>query len=74
MEVRHAHRRLDEHHPETPGADGNPAFGYAGLAVDPEHPDTVMVATNDRWYPVDTIFRSTDAGATWDGRGRERRP
>jgi photosystem II stability/assembly factor-like uncharacterized protein len=51
--------------PETPGADGNPTFGYAGLAVDPTRPDTVMVATNDRWYPVDTIFRSTDAGATW---------
>ena len=51
--------------PEVPGVDGNPAFGYAGLAADPEHPDTVMVATNDRWSPVDTIFRSTDAGATW---------
>jgi xyloglucan-specific exo-beta-1,4-glucanase len=55
--------------PEVPGADGNPAFGYAGLAVDPEHPGTVMVATNDRWYPVDTIFRSTDAGATWEDVG-----
>ncbi len=51
--------------PEVPGADGNPSFGYAGLAVDPEHPGTVMAATNDRWSPVDTIFRSTDAGATW---------
>jgi photosystem II stability/assembly factor-like uncharacterized protein len=51
--------------PEVPGADGNPAFGYAGLAVDPEHPGTVMVATNDRWSPVDTIYRSTDGGATW---------
>ena len=51
--------------PEAPGADGNPAFGYAGLAVDPEHPSTVMVATNDRWSPVDTIYRSTDGGATW---------
>jgi hypothetical protein len=55
--------------PEAPGADGNPAFGYAGLAVDPEHPDTVMVATNDRWSPIDTIFRSTDAGATWEDVG-----
>ena len=24
-----------------------------------------MVATNDRWFPVDTIYRSTDGGATW---------
>lgn len=51
--------------PEVPGAGGNPPFGYAGLAVDPEHPGTVMVATNDRWSPVDTIFRSTDGGAHW---------
>jgi hypothetical protein len=51
--------------PEVPGAAGNPKFGYAGLAADPRHPDTVMAATNDRWSPVDTIFRSTDAGATW---------
>jgi xyloglucan-specific exo-beta-1,4-glucanase len=57
--------------PEVPGAGGNPAFGYAGLAVDPEHPDTVMVATNDRWSPVDTIFRSTDAGATWEDVGAD---
>jgi xyloglucan-specific exo-beta-1,4-glucanase len=55
--------------PEVPGADGNPAFGYAGLAVDPSHPDTVMVATNDRWYPVDTIYRSTNGGTTWDDVG-----
>jgi photosystem II stability/assembly factor-like uncharacterized protein len=51
--------------PEKPGADGNPPFGYSGLAVDPSHPGTVMVATNDRWSPVDTIYRSTDGGATW---------
>ena len=52
--------------PEVPGAGGNPTLGYGGLAVDPEHPGTVMVATNDRWFPVDDIFRSTDAGATWE--------
>ena len=57
--------------PEVPGADGNPSFGYAGLAVDPEHPGTVMVATNDRWSPVDTIYRSTDGGATWEDVGAD---
>ena len=55
--------------PEVPGAGGNPAFGYAGLATDPEHPGTVMVATNDRWNPIDTIYRSTDGGATWEDVG-----
>jgi hypothetical protein len=51
--------------PQRPGAGGNPSFGYSGLAVDPAHPGTVMVATNDRWFPVDTIYRSTDGGASW---------
>lgn len=40
-------------------------WGYDGLALDPNHPGTVYVATNDRWSPVDTIYRSTDGGATW---------
>jgi xyloglucan-specific exo-beta-1,4-glucanase len=51
--------------PEVPGAGANPHFGYGGLAADPAHPGTVMVATNDRWFPVDDIYRSTDGGATW---------
>jgi hypothetical protein len=55
--------------PQAPGANGNPSFGYAGLAVDPRHPATVMVATNDRWYPIDTIYRSTNGGATWEDLG-----
>jgi xyloglucan-specific exo-beta-1,4-glucanase len=55
--------------PRRPGADGNPAFGYSGLAVDPSHPGTVMVATNDRWFPVDTIYRSTNGGASWEDIG-----
>lgn len=40
-------------------------YGYDGLAVDPQHPDTVIVSTNDRWSPIDTLYRSTDGGATW---------
>jgi photosystem II stability/assembly factor-like uncharacterized protein len=48
----------------TPEGDEN-WWGYDGLALDPNHPDTVYVSTNDRWSPVDTIYRSTDGGATW---------
>ena len=55
--------------PVVPGAAGNPSFGYAGLAVDPRHPGTVMVATNDRWFPIDTIYRSVDSGKTWEDVG-----
>lgn len=44
-------------------------FGFAGLAVDPQRPSTVMVTTLDRWWPSDELFRSTDGGATWNALG-----
>jgi len=44
-------------------------FGFAGLAVDPQHPATVMVTTLDRWWPSDELYRSTDGGATWKALG-----
>ncbi|MEU4448568.1 RICIN domain-containing protein [Actinosynnema sp. NPDC050801] len=44
-------------------------FGYAGLAVDPRRPSTVMVTTLDRWWPSDELYRSTDGGATWKALG-----
>ncbi|KUH39958.1 MULTISPECIES: WD40/YVTN/BNR-like repeat-containing protein [Streptomyces] len=40
-------------------------FGYGGAATDPRRPGTVVVSTNNRWGQVDTLFRSTDGGATW---------
>ncbi|WP_344630987.1 1,4-beta-glucanase [Streptomyces glaucosporus] len=49
--------------PVRPG--GDDTFGYAGLAVSPRRPGTVVVSTNNRWAKVDTVFRSTDGGATW---------
>ena len=48
----------------TPEGDEN-TWGYDGLALDPNNPDTVYVSTNDRWSPVDTVYRSTDGGSTW---------
>ncbi|MEZ0095093.1 RICIN domain-containing protein [Streptacidiphilus sp. EB129] len=44
-------------------------YGFAGLSVDVEHPSTVMVATLDRWWPSDEIYRSTDGGSTWKALG-----
>ena len=50
----------------TPLKPGTPAgFGYAGLALDAQHPGTLMVTTLDRWNPGDTLFRSLDGGKTW---------
>jgi hypothetical protein len=40
-------------------------FGYGGLAVDAQHPGTVMVTTIDRWTVGDEIFRTTDGGRQW---------
>jgi xyloglucan-specific exo-beta-1,4-glucanase len=40
-------------------------FGYSGLAIDPEHPDTVMVTGYSSYWPDTFIWRSTDGGATW---------
>ncbi|MFE5580507.1 RICIN domain-containing protein [Kitasatospora sp. NPDC056531] len=41
------------------------SYGFAGLAVDPQKPSTVMVTTLDRWWPQDELYRSTDGGTTW---------
>jgi photosystem II stability/assembly factor-like uncharacterized protein len=40
-------------------------FGYGGIAVDAQHPSTVMVSTFNHWDPRDEIFRSTNGGASW---------
>jgi len=40
-------------------------FGYASVSIDPVHPDTLVVGTWNHYYPLDEIFRSRDAGKTW---------
>jgi photosystem II stability/assembly factor-like uncharacterized protein len=40
--------------------------GYGGLSLDRQHPGTLAVSTFNRWSPTDTIWRSTDDGATWN--------
>jgi photosystem II stability/assembly factor-like uncharacterized protein len=45
-------------------ADGD-RFGYGGVTVDRQRPQTVMVSTIDRWAKKDDLFRSTDGGKTW---------
>ena len=43
----------------------HPKGGYCGLSLDRERPGTLAVSTMNRWMPVDTVWRSTDAGRTW---------
>jgi photosystem II stability/assembly factor-like uncharacterized protein len=55
--------------PGTASAPGNHNFGFGGISLDLEHPDTLMVTTQDRWYPKDAIFRSTNGGNSWTNIG-----
>lgn len=49
-----------------PNSAGNTSqSGYGGLAVDPSHAGVLLLATIDNYYPGDTIYRSTNDGATW---------
>jgi len=43
----------------------NAGYGFAGLAVDAQHPQTVMTSSMDYWWPGDNQWRSTDGGKTW---------
>ena len=50
--------------PANPTGNSN-GDGFGGIACDPSHPGTLLLATIDQWWPTDTIYRSTDDGATW---------
>jgi xyloglucan-specific exo-beta-1,4-glucanase len=40
-------------------------FGYSGLSVDRQHPNTIMVTGYSSWWPDTQIWRSTNGGASW---------
>ena len=40
-------------------------FGYSGLSVDRQNPNTIMVTGYSSWWPDTQIWRSTNGGATW---------
>jgi xyloglucan-specific exo-beta-1,4-glucanase len=45
---------------------GGAYYGYSGLAIDPEHPSTIMVTAYSSWWPDTIIWRSTNGGSTWN--------
>ena len=51
--------------PASNGSNTNLGYAFAGLSVDPWRPGWLIVNTLDRWYPNDTMYRTTDGGATW---------
>ncbi|MBN1656673.1 MAG: xyloglucanase [Deltaproteobacteria bacterium] len=40
-------------------------FGYGGVSMDAQNPETVMVTALSSWWPDTHIFRSLDGGASW---------
>jgi hypothetical protein len=48
--------------PQAPGG-SNPAFGYDGIAIDPQNPSAVVVTSFDRYSGPDTIWRTANATA-----------
>lgn len=40
-------------------------FGYGGLAVDAQNPNTLVVSCLNSWWPDTNFYRSTDGGETW---------
>jgi photosystem II stability/assembly factor-like uncharacterized protein len=45
--------------------DSDQSFGYGCVAVDAQHPSTIMATTFCHWKLHDEIFRSTNGGASW---------
>ncbi|MEV1288006.1 cellulose binding domain-containing protein [Micromonospora sp. NPDC049679] len=48
-----------------PSSSADDYFGYSGLTIDRQNPNTLMVATQVSWWPDVIFFRSRDGGATW---------
>jgi photosystem II stability/assembly factor-like uncharacterized protein len=42
-------------------------FGYSGISIDGSDPNVLVACTMCRWTKKDQVFRSTDAGKTWNG-------
>ncbi|WP_433386854.1 xyloglucanase [Micromonospora sp. KLBMP9576] len=49
----------------VPSTSTDAYFGYSGLTIDRQRPNTLMVATQTSWWPDAIFWRSTDGGATW---------
>ncbi len=57
-----------------PDGTNSPTFGYAGVAVSAQHPETILASTIDRWSTGDGVYRSTDGGKHWFDIGNGQQP
>ena len=48
-----------------PSTSSDQYYGYSGLTIDRQDPDTIMAVTQISWWPDIIVYRSTDRGATW---------
>ena len=44
----------------------NGGYGFGGLSVDTESPNTIVVAALNQWWPDTQFFRSQDGGNSWN--------
>ncbi len=49
----------------TPADPDGFEYGFSGLTIDRQNPDTIMVVSQILWWPDIQVWRSTDRGATW---------
>ena len=48
-----------------PASPLNGGYGFGGLSLDAESPNTVVVAALNQWWPDTQFFRSLDGGNNW---------
>ncbi|MGO9317523.1 MAG: xyloglucanase [Terracidiphilus sp.] len=48
-----------------PSSPLNGGYGFGGLSVDAENPNTIVVAALNQWWPDTQFFRSLDGGTNW---------
>jgi xyloglucan-specific exo-beta-1,4-glucanase len=49
----------------VPSSSSDDYFGYGGISIDAQNPDTLVVSTDEQWWPDANMYRSTDGGETW---------
>jgi len=48
-----------------PASPLNGGYGFGGLSLDAQNPNTIVVAALNQWWPDTNFFRSQDGGSTW---------